>query len=180
MRAGLEAEGTRGQWGLGSFPSINFGARSCLEAWRQILTILQLAVGPWTNQVKWELKTRAFESVLSDVKEWEGWTHTTTWMDFRTVTECERSQPPKSMWGRSPFLRRSRTGKTNRWWNKDENHGCLWGRAGMDGLDGEGAWGNHLGDGNGLNLDRALIHTGQCICQNSANGTLKIWTFHCM
>lgn len=138
MRAGLEAEGTRGQWGLGSFPSITFGARSCLEAWRQILTILQLAVGPWTNQVKWELKTRAFESVLSDVKEWEGWTHTTTWMDFRTVTECERSQPPKSMWSRSPFLRRSRTGKTNRWWNKDENHGCLWGRAGMDGWTGRG------------------------------------------
>ena len=67
---------------------------------------------PWPPPSNWQwnpeqIKSngnglRAFESVLSDTKECEGWTHTTMWMDFRTITEWE-SHGMRSLVGYNPW-----------------------------------------------------------------------------
>lgn len=96
--------------------------------------------------------------------------YATTWMKFKHT--LSKNYQHKRAHCVISFIRCSRIGQTDLWWNQSEQ----W-------MPGGGAWiekghkGTFWGNENGLSFDRGVDDTGVYICQDSWNVILKIHTF---
>lgn len=95
--------------------------------------------------------------------------YATTRMNIKNILLSERSLNQKRRYCMILLIKSSQTGKTNLWWEKKKNSGCL-GEGGSEDCCG-GTCGH---DGDVLYLDRDVGYLNVQNPPNSTNGTLEI------